>query len=223
MRMRAISISLLSATARRCAQVRARRLVSGSFLSFSELHAESLGSVGGASPPEILQPVLHCQNRPAEGLMLLFHISPCCLGKNEHGRRKNQTRTSQRKTICDCGKKLNVNCIAPEKRPPAFFLTVVAADQLVVVYLWERKRERWRQIEGLSLIRLPYRQVHSAGSAAVSKLKLTGSARAACSNGKAGPGLTVIRRLDFMSLAPAKKSPDLLKGSAQVPFKQNSH
>lgn len=74
-----------------------------------------------------------------------------------------------------------------------------------------------REIEGLSLIRLPYRRVQPAGSAAVSKLKLTGSAGAARSNGRAGLGLTVIRRLDFASLAPAKKSPDLLKGSAQVP------
>lgn len=82
---------------------------------------------------------------------------------------------------------------------------------------FQGKGERWRQIEGLSLIRLPYRWVHSAGSAAVSKLKLTGSAGAACSNGPAGLGLTVIRRLDFLSLAPAKKSPDLLKGSARVP------
>lgn len=37
---------------RRCAQARARRSVSGSFVSFSELPAESVGSVGGASPPE---------------------------------------------------------------------------------------------------------------------------------------------------------------------------
>lgn len=158
-------------------------------------------------------------NRPAEGLMLLFHVLACCQGKDEYGRREKQMRISQRKresAIVENNQ--NVNCIAPGGASAGLFPDG-GGGRSTGSGSFEGKggRERWRQIEGLSLIRLPYRRVHSAGSAAVSKLKLTGSAGAACSNGPAGPSLTVIRRLDFMSLAPAKKSPDLLRGSAQVP------
>lgn len=47
---------------------------------------------------------------------------------------------------------------------------------------FEGERQRGREIEGLGLILVPYHSVQSAGSAAVSKLKLTGSAVATTSS-----------------------------------------
>lgn len=92
------------------------------------------------------------------------------------------------------------------------------ADQLVVVILREGRREGGREgdgdgdggeIEGLASVLRPYHSLQSAGSAAVSKLKLTGSAAAPpplphC-NMAAQPGLTVIRGLRFTSSVPAKR------------------
>lgn len=57
------------------------------------------------------------------------------------------------------------------------------ADQLVVVIAKEGRREGdgdggGGEIEGLASVLRPYHSLQSAGSAAVSKLKLTGSAAA---------------------------------------------
>lgn len=133
----------------------------------------------------------------------------CVLGVNMYFTKKTR--------VCDCGKQQDVNHVAPGGASGGLF-PAGGGGRSTGSGSFEGEGDRdGGQIEGLSLIRLPYRRLQSAGSAAVSKLKLTGSAGAARSNGRAGPGLTVIRRLDFASLAPAKKSPDLLKGSAQVP------
>lgn len=102
---------------------------------------------------------------------------------------KTNTYFTKKKRICDCGKQQNVNCIVPGGAS-AGLLPDGGGGRSTGRGSFEgkggRERKRWRQIEGLSLIQLPYRRVHSAGSAAVSKLKLTGSAGAACSNGPAG-------------------------------------
>lgn len=72
---------------------------------------------------------------------------------------------------------------------------------------------RWRKgdvIEGLGLNLVPYHSVQSAGSAAVSKLKLTGSAVAtftAICEPRKGPA--VIRGLNFMSSVFCQKNADV--------------
>lgn len=72
--------------------------------------------------------------------------------------------------------------------------------------VWE-ETEGGREMEGLDTTPVPYHYVQSAGSAAVSKLKLTGSAVATIplrSNMWAKSAQGVIRGLHFMSSATAK-------------------
>lgn len=144
-------------------------------------------------------PSLHCHimsHTPREGfsIRLPFPNSPCCQGRELKAK-------AEWKKIKNQGTKLffaayilvrnenqsmwkTINCTSHHTQRNIYWLLPTARGdgRSTGSGEFEGERQRGREIEGLGLILVPYHSVQSAGSAAVSKLKLTGSAVATTSS-----------------------------------------